>query len=43
MKGALGLLVGAAVLWFFWMSAVWVIRSSKRYKAKKKVKKEGEE
>jgi hypothetical protein len=38
MKGALGLVVGAAVLWFFWMSAVWVIRTSKRYRADRKSK-----
>jgi len=29
MKGALGLVVLAAIVWVFWMTAVWVKRTKK--------------
>lgn len=38
MKGIIVTALCVAAIWFFWMTAVWVIRTSKKYKQKKKDK-----
>lgn len=36
MRGALGLIVGAAVLYVFWLTAVFLYRTGKNYNQKRK-------